>query len=128
MTGLAATVLLAMLAFETKHFVCDFVLQTPYQFMNKGIYGHAGGLIHAGLHMLGSIPALLILTTNPLPVVLLLAAEFAIHYHTDWSKMRVDERFKLTGGMHVYWIVFGIDQFVHQLTYIGMIFAVLKYF
>ena len=128
MTDVATTILLAMVAFQVKHFVCDFILQTTYQYKHKGIYGHAGGLIHAGLHLLGSIPALLILTANPLPIMLLLAAEFLIHYHIDWSKVWLDKRFNLSVDSHAYWIVFGLDQFVHQLTYIGMIFVVLKYF
>ena len=70
----------------------------------------------------------LALTRNPQAIGILLAAEFVIHYHMDWLKVRTDMRFGLTDQMHVYWIVFGIDQVVHQLTYIGMIYAVLKYF
>ena len=46
--------------FEAKHFLCDFVLQSAYQYRNKGIYGHPGGILHAGLHGLGSLPAVLI--------------------------------------------------------------------
>ena len=128
MTSAVMVVLEAMLAFQIKHFICDFVLQTSYQYKNKGFYGHLGGIIHAGLHIFGSVPALLLLTRNPQAIGILLAAEFVIHYHMDWLKVRTDMRFGLTDQMHVYWIVFGIDQVVHQLTYIGMIYAVLKYF
>ncbi len=128
MSTAVGIVLWAMVAFELKHFVCDFVLQTSYQYRNKGIYGHAGGLIHAGLHLLGSIPALLILTSHPVPIMLMLAAEFVIHYHADWAKQQIDERLKLTIDMLPYWIIFGLDQLVHQLTYVGMIYVVLTFF
>ena len=33
-----------MLAFQAKHLVCDFILQTRYQVDNKGFYGGLGGL------------------------------------------------------------------------------------
>ena len=33
-----------------KHAVADFYLRTQYQYLNKGIYGHPGGFIHAGIH------------------------------------------------------------------------------
>lgn len=33
----------------TKHFIVDFPLQAfPYQYQNKGTYGHPGGLLHSG--------------------------------------------------------------------------------
>jgi hypothetical protein len=44
--ALAATVVLM-----SKHAVADFYLQTPYQYLNKGKYGHPGGIIHAGIHV-----------------------------------------------------------------------------
>ena len=53
--------LLAALALlQAKHFLFDFVFQTPYQLKNKGTYGHPGGLLHAGLHAAGSLPAILL--------------------------------------------------------------------
>lgn len=128
MNAAVLTVLGAMLAFQIKHFICDFVLQTAYQYKNKGFYGHFGGIIHAGLHILGSLPALLILTHDAALIAGLLAAEFVIHYHMDWLKVRTDMRLGLNDQMHAYWILFGVDQFVHQLTYLAMIFVVLKYF
>ena len=26
--------------FQTKHLICDYMLQTPFQYLNKGKYGH----------------------------------------------------------------------------------------
>lgn len=120
------TILLSMLAFQIKHFICDFVLQTSGQIRYKGEYLHPGGLIHAGLHMAGSLPALLILTRTPWVIGALLAAEFAIHYHTDWAKAQLDRRLRLNDTSSLYWAIFGFDQFVHQITYVGMIYATLK--
>jgi hypothetical protein len=115
------TVLWAMLAFELKHFLCDFALQSKFQVRTKKIYGHYGGLIHAGLHAVGSLPALLILGASPTLLVLIPVLEFALHYHIDWIKAWVDGKTGWTMQDDAYWALFGFDQFVHQLTYIGVI-------
>jgi hypothetical protein len=44
------------LFFCIKHFVADGILQTNYQYANKGKWGHPGGLIHAGNHGLFTFP------------------------------------------------------------------------
>lgn len=119
-----ALVLWALLAFEFKHFLCDFVLQTAWQVRSKGIYGHAGGLVHAGLHMIGSIPALAILGLAPGTIGLVLIVEFAIHYHCDWTKANIDRVMQWGFDDQRHWILFGADQLVHQLTYLGIVYAV----
>ena len=58
MTETIALMLAVLVALLFKHFLFDFVFQRPYQFLNKGIYGHPGGILHAGLHAAGTIPAL----------------------------------------------------------------------
>jgi hypothetical protein len=110
--------------FEAKHFVCDFVLQTPYQYRNKGIYGHPGGFVHAGLHATGSLPAVLMFTEAVWLIAAILAAEFVVHYHVDWLKEQINKRFGLTLDSALFWMVFGADQLTHQLTY-GVMLAVL---
>lgn len=119
-------ILPALFVFQIKHFLCDFVLQNSYQIRNKGVYLHTGGLIHAGLHALGSIPALLFVTQSPWLIAVLLASEFVIHYHTDWAKARIDGALRLNDTSTLYWTIFGSDQLVHQLTYLGMVYAALR--
>ena len=112
-----ALLLWSLTLFQAKHFLCDFVLQTAYLYRNKGIYGHPAGFIHAGLHALGSLPAILLLTRAPGLAAGLVAAEFVIHYHVDWLKIYIDHRFRLTVQRRAYWVIFGVDQLIHQLTY-----------
>ena len=84
--------LLTLLLLQVKHFICDFVTQTQYQLRYKGIYGHPAGLVHAGLHAIGSAIVLVglgVATLLPASITLLivlLAAEFVLHYHIDWGK------------------------------------------
>ena len=117
-----------MLAFQIKHYLCDFLLQTYELIRYKGKYLHPAGLLHAGLHMLGSIPALLVLTRAPTTIAILVVAEFLIHYHTDWAKARLDSTLRLNDQNSLYWAIFGGDQLVHQLTYVGMIYAAINLF
>ena len=116
-----ALVFWGFVLFEAKHFLCDFVLQTAYQYRNKGTYGHPGGFLHAGLHAAGSLPAVLIFAQSGGLVAAILAAEFAIHYHVDWLKEQVNKRCGLTTSDAPYWMVFGADQLIHQMTYLAIL-------
>jgi len=124
-------VLLILLLLQLKHFVCDFVTQTPYQMRYKGTYGHPGGLVHAGLHVIGTAAVLIVLnvaTRLQMPVTLLvalLAAEFVLHYHIDWGKEQVVKPFVEKQGA-AYWAIFGFDQFLHQATYVAIAYVVFR--
>ena len=97
--------------------VCDFVLQTAAQIRSKAIYGSRGGLIHSGLHGIASLPAILLLDQSVL-VPAIVAGEFVAHYHVDWLKMAIIRARGLSPDDRMYWIVFGADQFLHQMTYV----------
>ena len=118
--------LLALLGFEVKHLLCDFVLQSKYQVNNKGFYGRPGGLLHAGLHCLFTIPVLLILTHSLAIITAVVICEFLVHYHVDWIKARTERLRKWAASDHIYWTAFGTDQFIHQVTYIVIVAIVLR--
>lgn len=117
-----ATTALGVVALLTvKHFVADFVYQPPYQWQNKGTYGHLGGILHSGQHAALSFLILLIFTT-PMIAAVLAVLEFGIHYHMDWFKMWYNKRKGWGANTHnEFWILLGFDQLVHSLTYIGMV-------
>ena len=114
-------VILAMLA--TKHVVFDFFLQTLYQRKNKGTYGHPGGLLHAGLHAAGTCFIFLVITPTVLVVLGIIVGEFMVHYHIDWAKEQIGRRMKWGPQQNAYWRAIGIDQWLHQLTYVGITVA-----
>lgn len=101
-----------------KHFIADFILQRRYQFMNKGIYGHPGGLLHAGIHGVGTV--LVLAFFLPILTALLIGlGEAVIHYHIDWAKVRWNKRLNLDPKEgNEYWFLFGFDQYLHQMTYV----------
>jgi hypothetical protein len=114
----AAIALLALLM--VKHFVCDFVMQTPWQIAQKGVYGAPGGLAHSGIHVLGTLVALAAVLT-PFRVILpVLIAEFVVHYHIDWGKEQTVRRLNWRHGNR-FWNAIGFDQLLHGLTYLAIV-------
>src|SRR5271170_2492719 len=119
--------LTATFIFLIKHFFADFVLQ-PYRMVSrKGDYLHPAGLAHAGIHAVGSIPALLTITNAPELIAALISGEFIIHYHTDWFKAQLDRRLKLDNTSTLHWAIFGADQLIHNTTYLAMIYVAVSF-
>jgi Protein of unknown function (DUF3307) len=106
-----------------KHALADFFLQTKYQYTNKGVYGHPGGLLHVLIHVALSAPLLWILAPTAPYGALILGAEFVVHYHCDWVKEKIVKRNGWSFTNNNYWRAMGIDQLVHGLTYLGMVRA-----
>ena len=112
--------LLALTLFVVKHFVADFLLQSAWMRKGKQIYGHPGGMAHACIHMLGSVPALAVLGLSPVFVFLLILAEGVVHYHIDWTKEALNRHFGVDTLQRRFWVLIGADQCLHHLTYLAM--------
>jgi hypothetical protein len=102
-----------VISFIAKHYVCDYLLQSPYQLENKRRYAHPGAVLHAGLH--GAATALICVGHN-IPAVWGLA-DAAIHLHIDWLKALFEGFFSLSTRDAGYWRLYGLDQAFHYLTY-----------
>lgn len=122
MTGLdPSLVLLALAAFQLKHLVADFLLQTPWMLANKGRYGHPGGLAHVAIHLAATLPILLWLGPGVWAIAGLLVLEAVVHYHLDWAKERLTRHFGVGPDRAGFWTLTGLDQAGHQLTYLAML-------
>lgn len=113
-------VLAVLLILQAKHFVADFLIQTPYQFLNKGKYGHPGGLIHAGIHALGSALVFFVITPSLLLGTAIVVCEFVAHYHIDWGKESTVKATQWKFPQAEFWWAFGADQVLHQITYLAI--------
>jgi hypothetical protein len=82
--------------------------------------------LHAGLHTAGSLPAILALQAAGGLAAWILAAEFFVHYHVDWSKEQINKRYALNFNNNAYWSVFGADQLLHQMTYVVMLAVLVR--
>jgi hypothetical protein len=122
----AETILLALTILLVKHWVADFLLQTSYQVHNKGRYGHPGGLLHSAIHIVCTLPVFTLLP--PATVQLgagLLAAEYVFHYHVDWAKEQLNRSFGLKTDVAGFWYLLGLDQLIHGLTYVAIVWLLL---
>lgn len=112
--------MLLMLLLTLKHFVFDFLWQPPFEWQNKGTYGHVGGIMHSMKHAVATA-FILLFFANLHYVGLLALGEFVIHYHMDWFKMWYNKKKGWGATTHnEFWIFLGVDQLVHYLTYIAI--------
>ncbi len=122
MGDISTAILWGFAVLAVKHTIADYFLQTAYMFKNKGTYGHPGGLIHAGLHVALTPAVFLVLPpASMLQVFSILAGEFVVHYHLDWSKEQLIKHYHLTQADPWFWHLFGLDQLGHSLTYLVII-------
>jgi hypothetical protein len=120
------TVMMAMLIWlQVKHYIADYVLQPGWMIAGKGNLLKRGGYIHAGIHVLGSVPAYLIAGLGALPIVILVVVEFITHYLIDFIKAGLSCRTDAGPSTQSFWALHGADQLAHQLTYAGLIYAAL---
>lgn len=120
----AHAVLAAMAYLLTKHAVADFLLQTETIYRQKGIYGAPGGLIHAFIHIALTAPVFLFWPGGGAALAAtILAAEFIVHYHIDWGKAQIVQRQDWKANDPQYWYALGLDQLLHGLTYVAILWA-----
>ena len=100
----------------TKHIIADYYMQYPWMFKHKGKYGHPGGVAHAVLHGVFTNIVLLFFT-NPLLAVWLGILDTLLHYHIDYAKNKLWDRFPTNPSEQKYWVIHGTDQFAHGMTY-----------
>ncbi|MGC3936881.1 DUF3307 domain-containing protein [Roseobacter sp. EG26] len=116
-----STLLILLCLLQLKHMLADYFLQTGIMLDGRHQYLHLGRFLHAGVHALGSLLAFLLVgsaITFILPVILV---EWVVHFHIDWWKGRHTADQQLTPSDAAYWRASGVDQALHQLTYVGMI-------
>lgn len=121
----AEWLLLTFLLLQVKHLFADYIWQSGWMVMNKGKYGHPGGLAHAALHAVLTLAVLVLLGVDPVWALVVSVGEFVLHYHIDWLKDQVIRRRNPSPKQREYWIYTGLDQFGHQATLIAVVAALL---
>lgn len=115
-------ILLALL--QIKHMFADFYLQTPFMLINRSVFVHPGRVMHCVIHSASSALIFMVMGFPLWLTVGVALVEFVVHYVIDFGKGVWSERAGHTPSDASYWRAFGVDQMLHQLTYIGMILAV----
>lgn len=118
---LVVTLLSFAVLLQVKHVIADYLLQSPFILDNRHRYGHPGGLLHVGYHVAGTVLILVGIGTSWGVILLLGVLEALFHYHLDWAKDNFTRSRGLGTGDSLFWWAIGIDQFLHQLSYIALI-------
>ncbi len=117
-----STILLVLVLLTIKHFIVDFILQTEKLVIEKKKKNSALAM-HALHHGIGSA-IVFIFFVNPFTGVFMGILDFLIHAIVDYLKVH-SPAFKAKPMSHMFFVYFGLDQLLHQLTYIFLIWLVL---
>lgn len=110
---------------QIKHLLIDWMWQPAYEWRNKGSYGHPGGLIHALKNGLGTSLCFAPFV-YPYMVPIIFIIDYLVHYHIDWAKMNINRIYGWGPLTHnEFWWLTGLDQYLHQMTYILLIWMFL---
>ena len=117
-----------LIGLEIKHFFADYVLQSGWMIRGKRSLFHAGGYVHAAIHVAGTA-AILKIAALPASIIILLAiAEFIVHFVLDFGKAHLGKNISSANRPHMFWMLNGLDQLLHHLTYVAIIFVVVAQF
>lgn len=108
-----------------KHFLCDYLLQTGAMLRDKANLGRIGGYLHGGLHAVGSGIVIVFFAPWWLALVIM-GAEFVVHVLLDWGKAQWVQRLNITEANPRFWHLFGLDQWLHALTYLVIAMVVFR--
>ncbi len=123
MTASFGAVFVMLCLLQIKHMFADYYLQTPKMLSGRGEYLHMGRAQHAAVHVVGSIIVFLIFGT-PLAFILIIGAlEWFIHFNIDYAKASYSDKKRLEPNQPAFWRAAGLDQLMHNLTYIAMAWA-----
>lgn len=112
-------IVVCFLLLQIKHFLADFVFQTNEMIVEKGIYGAKQGINHSLIHALGTF--LSFVWIHPIIGLATAFLDFITHYHIDWAKININKKYNYTPKDHKFWVWLGLDQLMHQITYIILI-------
>jgi len=100
-----------------KHVIADYFLQKGWMIKEKGVYGAQGGIAHASIHSIGTF-LVLFPFFNPVLIFILSVLDGIAHYHIDYFKSNYRKGKTLSTNDAEYWMIHGVDQFAHFVTYI----------
>lgn len=114
-------ILICMFLLVTKHLVCDFYLQTEEMVKRKGTLFDLVGFSHSVIQGIGTFVCIIWFANSFNEAVFLSIADMLLHYTIDFIKMNFgcpDIRIRK------FWIHIGLDQYLHYVTYIGILYVI----
>lgn len=116
-------IFILLIGLQVKHYAADYLLQTRWMIDGKQSLTALGGYAHAAVHAAGTALVLGFLDVSASTLFTIVSAEFIAHYALDFAKSRYGEGYSTRETPRRYWAVNGLDQLLHQLTYVAIIFV-----
>jgi len=116
-------VLLLLTFLMIKHAIADLFLQTFHTVGNKHKYislSHRHYAEHALLTLF-----LCLIFTSPLWAILVALLDYILHWHIDFAKHRIINRFNVKRNSAQFFRIQAFDQILHFLTYALIVFILL---
>ncbi len=123
MTASFGAVFLMLCLLQIKHMFADFFLQTPKMLSGRGEYFHMGRAQHAGVHVVGSVIVFLLFGAPLMFILVIGALEWVVHFNIDFFKASYSDKKQLEPNQAAFWRAAGLDQCLHNLTYVAMVWA-----
>lgn len=120
MSGTVATLLLLFCLLQVKHMFADYFLQTRWMLSGRGEYLHPGRAAHAAVHVVGTALCFLAIGAPAGFIASIAVLEWVVHFHIDWGKARYCDSKAFDPYQAGFWRAAGMDQALHQLTYVAM--------
>ena len=118
--------LFLMALLQIKHCYADFVLQSYMQTVKKGVWLNPIGISHSIEHGICTLVVLMLFCFFvPVPVgamIIVTILEVISHYLIDYGKVKYGCK---DHTKPIFWSQFGLDQLLHQLTYIAIIWYII---
>jgi hypothetical protein len=113
----------ALVLFNAKHLIADFMLQPDWMALGKA--QPRGWLKSTAVHALVHAVATGLIFGLLAPRYLWLAVvDFVVHFSIDRSKALVNGTYELDISKQGFWLSFGVDQSLHELTNIAFALVV----
>lgn len=124
---LTLQILLLFALLQIKHLFADFFFQTSWMLTGRDTYVHFGRTVHSIIHAGLTAVVFALFGTPVIWLVILFVIEFAVHFHVDFWKARENKTKCHTPEDAAFWRAMGVDQALHHLTEIGLIWIWLTY-
>lgn len=112
-----------LVAFQAKHFVCDYPLQTSYMLGKGSKEGWIKPLAyHCAVHAFATLIICIGFGVDYSVAVLLSLMDFSIHFVMDRIKASPNLLGKYSFDNPKFWYSLGFDQMIHHLTHYLIIF------
>lgn len=120
------TIFTLLIAFQLKHFICDYPLQNSYMLGKMQEKDWVKPLLaHSMVHMLGTI--FILSWINPILALILSLVDLVAHFTIDRLKASPNIGGRFNPTQPYFWWALGADQMAHHLTHYLFIFIALSY-